>query len=633
MPTEKAKRKLAAVLHADVKGYSRLMGEDEEATVRALASSREEMARLVQVHRGRVVDTAGDGFLLEFASVVDAVGFALEFQEEIKGRNADVPENRRMEFRIGINVGDVIAEGDKIYGDGVNIAARLEALAEGGGICISGTAHDQVKKKLALDYEFLGEQTVKNIAEPVRAYRVRMSADVSGGEELTGKSIHPRAWRTTALAALSILTAIAVAAALWHFFVRPGPTPTSVSSAETPALPLPDKPSIAVLPFANMSGDPKQEYFSDGITEEIITGLAKVPKLFVIARNSSFAFKGKPVTVQDVARKLAVRYVLVGSVRKVKDRVRITAQLIDAQTGGHVWAERYDRELKDIFALQDEVTLAVMKAMRVKLIAGEQARQWAKKGTDNLEAYQKFLEAQVYSRQVTKAGTAKARQLLEEAQALDPTFAGARALLAHGHLMDAFMGWSKNPRTSGRKAYELARKAVKLDDSLDPAHYIIGLVYVYLHEFDKAVAEGERAVELNPNGAEALAFLGYILNCAGRPTEAIETLQRAIRLNPMPPAFYYHFLGAGYMQARQYDKAVVTYKKALRLQPEYANCLLGLAAAYSRTGHKEKARETVAKFLTINPKFSLTHLEKVFPYKDPAARKRTIDALRKAGLK
>ena len=297
--------------------------------------------------------------------------------------------------------------------------------------------------------------------------------------------------------------------------------------AEAPALKLPDKPSIAVLAFDNMSGDPKQEYFSDGLTEEIITGLSKMPQLFVIARNSSFAFKGKAVSVQEVGRKLGVRYVLEGSVRKEKDRVRITAQLIDAQTGGHVWSERYDRDLKDIFALQDEVTLAVMRAMRVKLTEGEQAALWQRKGlTNNLEAFEKYLQGREYSIQGTARANDKARQLYEEAIALDPGFAMAYAGLAFTHVADALWGWSKDPRESGRKAYEMANKALTLDDSLDTPHYILGLIYVYMREHDKAIAEGERAVELNPNGAEAMAYLGYFLNVAGRPAEAITVLEK-----------------------------------------------------------------------------------------------------------
>jgi len=346
MTEEQAKRKLTAILSADVKGYSRLMEDDEEATVRTITAYRELMVSQIQNQNGRVVDAKGDNLLAEFSSVVDAVRCAVEIQKELGRRNAELPENRKMEFRIGVNLGDVIEEGETIYGDGVNIAARLEALAEGGGIRISGTTYDQVENKLGLEFEYLGEQAVKNIRKPVRVYRVRMEGFNSGVE------------------------------------MGQGP-------------PLPDKPSIAVLPFVNMSGDPEQEYFSDGMSEDIITSLSQSPDMFVIARNSTFVYKGKPVNVQQVSRELGVRYVLEGSVRKVGNRVRITAQLIDALKGHHLWAERYDRDLENIFAIQDEITLKILTALQVKLTDGEQARLYSK-GTENIEAYLKIGQARSY---------------------------------------------------------------------------------------------------------------------------------------------------------------------------------------------------------------------------------------------
>jgi adenylate cyclase len=576
--TDKSKRKLVAVVHADVKGYSRMMGEDDEYTVRTLASNRQEMSRLVELHEGQVRDTAGDGFLVEFPSVVDAVKFAVEFQREMKGRNADLPEGKKMEFRIGVNIGDVIHDGATIYGDGVNIAARLEGLADPGGICISGAAYEQVKKRLDLGFEYVGDKTLKNISEPVSAYRAL------------------------------------------------------IEHSEHTELKLPDKPSIAVLAFDNMSGDPGQEYFSDGLTEEIITGLSKVPYLFVIARNSSFTFKGRAVSVQEVGRKLGVRYVLEGSVRKEKDRVRITAQLIDAQTGGHVWSKRYDRDLKDVFALQDEVTLSIMRAMQVKLTEGEQAALWKRRGhTNNLEAFERGLQGREYTFHGTARGYDKARRLFEEAIALDPGYAHAYAGLALTHVVDAWYGWSKDPGESLRKAYEIANKALTLNDSLDMPHYILGVIYVYMREYDKAIAEGESAVELNPNGNEALAFLGAFLNSAGRPADAITVLDKAMRLNPMPPAYYYGWLGTSYRLMNQYDRAIATLEKGLRVQPDHMICLINLAAAYSLAGRQEDARKTAAEFLRLNPKFSLEAYAKL--YKDPAVQERLVDALHKAGLK
>ncbi len=632
MTTDETKRKLIAVVHADVKGYSRMMGEDDEYTVRTLASNRQEMYRLVELHGGEVRDTAGDGFLVEFSSVVAAVKFGVEFQREMKKRNADVPEDKKMQFRIGVTMGDVIQNGGTIHGDGVNIAARLEGLADPGGICISGAAYEQVKKRLDVGFEYVGDKSVKNIAEPVPTYKVLIESGKPADLKEKSQKPEPKAWWNSYLMAAVIVVVLVASGSIWYFHFYAVPSPDKGSLAEAPALKLPDKPSIAVLAFDNMSGDPKQEYFSDGMTEEIITGLSKMPHLFVIARNSSFAFKGKAVSVQEVGKKLGVRYVLEGSVRKEEGRVRITAQLIDAQTGGHVWSERYDRDLKDVFALQDEVTLTVMRAMRVKLTDGEQAALWQKKGlTNNLEAFEKYLQARMYSIQVTKDANAKGRQLYEEAIALDTGFAMAYAKLAFSHAADAMFGWSKDPRESSHNAYEIANKALSLDDSLDTPHYMLGFVYLNMREYDEAIAEGKRGVELNPNGHEALAFLGIILNLAGRPAEALTVLEKATRLNPMPPAFQYAYLGFSQLLMNHNDKAIPTLEKGLRVQPDHTPCLINLAAACSQGGRQEDARKTAAELIRLNPKFSAETYAKI--YKEPTVREQLVDALRKAGLK
>jgi adenylate cyclase len=632
MTTGKSKRKLVAVVHADVKGYSRMMGEDDEYTVRTLASNRQEMYRLVDLYGGEVRDTAGDGFLVEFPSVVDAVKFSVDFQREMKRRNADLSEDKKMEFRIGVNIGDVIQDGGTIHGDGVNIAARLESQADPGGICISGAAYEQVKKRLDVGFEYVGDKSVKNIAEPVSAYKVLLDASKPADTKEESHRAKPDRWRIRYLIAAVVVVVLVASGAIWYFHFHSPSSPDTGSLAEESTLKLPDKPSIAVLAFDNLSGDPKQEYFSDGITEEIITGLSKIPQLFVIARNSSFAFKSKPVTVSEVGRRLGVRYVLEGSVRKEKDRVRITAQLIDAQTGGHVWSERYNRDLKDIFALQDEVTLAVTTAMAVKLTLGEQGRLWQKKGiTNNLEAFERALQGRECMYQQTAVADEKARQLFEEAIALDPAFAMAYAGLAYTYVADAFWGWSKDPGESGRKAYEMANKALSLDDSLDTPHYILGFIYVWMREYDKAIAEGERAVELNPNGAEALAHLGYFLNVACRPTEGVTVLEKAMRLNPMPPAVHYAWLGISYRLMGQYDRAIAVVEKGLRVQPDNIACLLQLIAANSLAGRQEDARKTATEFIRLNPKFSTEVFAKL--YKDRAVREQLIEAWRKAGLK
>ena len=632
MATEDFKRKLTAILSADVKGYSRLMGEDEAATVRTITAYREVMTTLIQQHRGRVLDSPGDNLLAEFASVVDAVQCAVSVQKEFQARNAELPEDRRMEFRIGINLGDVIEEGDRIYGDGVNIAARLEALADPGGICISRTAFDHIESKLPLGYEFLGDQTVKNIAKPVGAYRVLMEPRVTVAGTREEKRVGLRRWQWAALAMVAVLVVGAAAVAIWNFYLRPSPPPAEVVSEKTPGLELPDKPSVAVLPFVNIGGEAEQEYFSDGITEEIITTLSKVPHLFVIARNSVFTYKGKPVKVQQVGRELGVRYVLEGSVRKAGDRVRITAQLVDTATGGHLWSERYDRDLKDIFALQDEITMKILTAVRVKLTDGEQARLYDK-GAVNLDSFMKVLQGIPYFYRFNKEGNIQARQMFEEAIALEPNNPGAYTLLGWTYLMDVWFGSSKSPGKSMEQAAELAQKALALDDTLDLPHSLMGNIYLMSRQYEKAIAEEERAIALNPNGADAHAHLGMTLNYVGRPEEAIALLKKAIRLNPIPPNWYLFSLGDAYRLTEQYEVALAAYKRVLHLNPDDIRAHTGLTATYSLAGREEEARAAAAEVLRINPKFSLEHVAKALPFKNKADTELHIDSLRKAGLK
>jgi adenylate cyclase len=589
MTTQEVKRKLTAILSADVKGYSRLMGEDEKGTVRTLNAYKGIMASLIQHHHGRVVDAPGDNVLAEFASVVDAVECAVEIQKELKARNAELPESRRMEFRIGVNLGDVIEDGEQILGDGVNIAARLESLSEAGGICISGTAYDQVENKLSIGYEYLGEQTVKNIAKPVRVYRALMEPGALARRGL------------------------------------------EVASKERMSLPLPDKPSIAVLPFVNMSRDPEQEYFSDGITEEIITALSKVPQLFVIARNSTFTYKGKPVKVKQVSEELGVRYVLEGSVQREGNRVRITAQLIDALSGHHLWAERYDRELRDIFALQDEITMKVITALQVELTAGEMAGMIAK-GTKNIDAFIKYVQAYELMTRLTKEGNAQAKKVLEEAIALDPEYSRLYMGLAQTHFYDVWLGTTEFPDQSLARAFELAQKAISLDDSNAAAHGTLGQIYVMKRQYDKAIAECERAVSLDPNSAENIFRLGFVLNYAARADEAIPYLQNAIRLNPLPTATYFVILAISYRDSGQYEKAIEACKKALQREPNTQFAYIHMAISYIRLGQEKEARAAAAEILRINPKFSLERYAKILPLPQPVAG-RVIEDLRKAGLK
>jgi adenylate cyclase len=582
MTEGRAKRKLSAVLSADVKGYSRLMGQDETGTVDRLKEYRALMTDLIQQYRGRVVDSPGDNILSEFFSVVDATECAVKIQEELKNRNVELPKDRRMEFRIGINLGDVIEDEDRIYGDGVNIAARIESLAEGGGICISGSVFDQIEGKIPLNYDDLGEQSVKNIKKPVQVYRIYVESEESLMVEKEVK--------------------------------------------------LPDEPSIAVLPFENMSGDPEQEYFSDGLTEEIITGLSKLPHLFVIARNSTFTYKGKAVKVQQVSREMGAKYILEGSVRSAGERVRITAQLVDGTTGQHLWADRYDRELKDIFAIQDEITMNIMIALQVKLTEGEQARLQAKY-TNNLEAYVKYLQAGEYLVKFSKEGNVLAKQKYQESIALEPEYAPAYAGLAGTYLKEAWHGWSETPEQSGALAMQYAQKCVALDESLSYAHAALGLIHLVLRQWDKAIEESEIAVSLSPNSADSVVMLAVTYKAVGRVEEALSMLEKAMRLNPMPPNWYLHEFGTCYRLMGRYEEAIAVLKRVLNRSPDYLNSRLNLIHTYVMSGEEEAARIEAVEVLKQSPDFSVARFLKQFPYKDQKILDDLKECWIKAGLK
>jgi adenylate cyclase len=681
MTTQEVKRKLAAILSADVKGYSRLMGEDEVATLTTLSAYFQIMTTLIQKHQGRVLNIAGDNLLADFESVVDAVRCGVEIQTELRSKNAELAEGRRVEFRIGVNLGDVIREGDTIYGDGVNIAERVQSLAEAGGICISGTAYDQVENKLSLGYQDLGEQAVKNIAKPVRVYRVLMEPEAAG-KVVGEKKAKPRQWRmATMVLAIGLIVVVAVIV-IWKLYTPPAPQPEvaskeiitaapsekppttiptpsiettpkekvtppspekvtkrapspvpkmEVASKEKMAFPLPDKPSIAVLPFVNMSGDPKKDYLSDGITEEIINALSKIPTVFVIARNSTFTYKGKHVKVQQVSEEMGVQYVMEGSVQWSGDRVRITVQLIDALKGHHLFSDRYDRELKDIFALQDEITMKALTAMRVALMVGETGRG-TEKGTKNVEAYSKLLQALAHMQVANKDKVALARPLAEEALALDPGYANAYAVLANVNIMEVFVGVSKSPRESLDRAEELAKKALALDDSNFYPHTILSLTYVFKKQFDKALSPAERAVALSPNSAFAHFMLGTAIYHSERFEEAIPHFKKSLRLSPIPFSQCLANLAGAYRFLGRYDEAIATYKKLLQLQPDYLPAHAGLAATYVLAGREEEARAEATEVIRIDPQFSLERYAKMFPFRQ-ALVDQFIEACRKAGLK
>jgi adenylate cyclase len=528
------------------------------------------------------VDSPGDNLLAEFASVIDAVECAVQIQQELKSRNAEVPPARRMEFRIGINLGDVIVEEDRIYGDGVNIAARLESLAEAGGICISGTVYDQVETKLAFGYDPMGEQTVKNIAKPVRVYRVLHSDHVE---------------------------------------------PTSVPAT---ALPLPDKPSIAVLPFVNMSSDPEQEYFSDGITEDLITDLSKLSGLFVIARNSVLPYKGKAVKPAQVSAELGVRYLVEGSVRKAGNRVRITAQLVDVTTGYHRWAERYDRDVQDIFAVQDEVTRSIVSALEVTLTDNER-RRLGRPLTNNVEAYDCYLRGLELHERSTVETNMLAQQLFAKAITLDPHFATAHAYLGWAHFAHWAMGWSHDPHTLDL-VQAAARQAVALDPQLPVGHRLLGMVSLWKRQHDLAIVEVEHALALDPNEADTYASLGEIVNFAGKPDETPPLIDKAMRLNPHYPPRYLWCLGHSYYLRRRYDEAIATFKRALARNPEFVPANGFLAITYGEMGLIAEAKAAAVATSQVSPRFSALLIQERLPYKDPTVTERVLNALRQVGL-
>jgi adenylate cyclase len=623
MGQEDYKRKLTAILSADAVGYSRLMAENEAETVKTIASYREIMASLIKQHRGRVVDSPGDNILAEFASVVDAVQCAVAVQNEIKTQNAELPDNRRMEFRIGINLGDVIEEEDRIYGDGVNIAARLEAMADPGGICVSKTAFDQIETKLPLGYEYLGEQSVKNIPKPVGAYRVLMEPDAVG--KIIGEKRKTKRWMAIAAAVV-----ILIGLAGWYLYIEQSKR-VEPASLNKMAFELPDKPSIAVLPFVNKSGDPKQDYFSDGITETIITALTQIQNMFVIARHSTNTYKGKNVEIKQVAEELGVRYVLEGSVQKTEDRVRISTQLIDAITGKYLWAERWDRDLADIFALQDEITKKIITSLNVTLLKGEDARRWAH-STDNLEAYLKYLEGLKIHQRHTKENNIIGRQMLEEVIALDPNYTAAYAQLGVIHFTDAAYGWAESFDKSLKTAEELAHKTISLDDSYSGGYNLLGGVYSMKGEVKKAIDLSKKAVALSPNSANPHAWLGVHLTDAGKAEEAIEEFKIARRLNPFPPDWILNYSSVAYRVNGEYEKAIEILQKVIKRSPDTWLSHFELAACYGLLGREEEARAAAAEVLRIRPDFTIEKLY-AHAYRDKADKERTIEVLLKAGLK
>jgi TolB-like protein/class 3 adenylate cyclase len=588
MTEKRAQRRLAAILAADVVGYSRLMEQDEAGTLSALKARRNEvLVPTVVQHNGRVVKVMGDGVLVEFGSAVNAVQCAVELQRAFTEVNQGVPEDQRIVLRIGINLGDVIVEGSDLYGDGVNVAARLEGLAEPGGIYISGSVYEQVTGKLMLAFDDLSEHTLKNIMKPVRVYRAAM-----GGTE---------------------------------------------KGAVRPALALPDKPSIAVLPFANMSNDTEQEYFADGMVEDLITALSRVHWLFVIARNSSFTYKGKAADVKQVGRELGVRYVLEGSVRKAGNRVRITGQLIDASTGGHLWANQFDGELENIFDLQDKVTASVVGAMAPKLEQAEIERS-RRKPTENYDAYDYYLRGLASVHAIfggTREAVSEALRLFNGAIERDPTFAAAYGMAAWCHVLRKNYGWSTDDAQEVAEVERLAQHATRLAKDDAVALYTGGFAYARIVGYlDTGAALIDRALVLDPNLAAAWHLSGWVRIYRGEPDTAIEHMGRAIRLNPLDPLIYgmQNGTAAAHFLAARYDEATKWAEKALTEHTSYLPALRMLASSHACAGRLAQAQDVMVRIRQIDPEFHVSNLANLVPFRGPQDVARYIGGLRAAGL-
>jgi adenylate cyclase len=581
MAEQRVQRRLAAIFAADVVGYSRLMGADEEGTLLRLnAHRREFLEPKIAEHRGHIVKRAGDGVLIEFASAVDATRCAIEIQHGMVERNAPVPQDERIELRIGIHVGDIIIEDSDIFGDGVNIAARLESIAQPGGICISDDAYRQVRGKLDGNFLDAGEVELKNIARPVRVYQLQRSG------------------------------------------------------MEAPVLALPDKPSIAVLPFQNISGDPEQDYFADGIVEEIITALSRFRELFVIARNSSFTYKNRTVNVKQVGRELGVRYVLEGSVRKAADRVRITAQLIDAISGAHLWADRIDGTFDDIFLLQDRVTENVVGAIAPKIEQAEIERT-KYKPTGSLDAYDCYLRAMMYFYKWTSESISEALRLFYRAIELDPNFASAYGLAAWCYVRRRLSGWMKDPQKEIPELERLARRAVELADDDPVALYSGGWALVQISSYAEAGgAMIDRALVLNPNMTGAWNVGGWAKIYLGAPDKAIDYFRRAIRLNPLDPLIprMHTGIAAAQFLAGQYKEAAASAENALRQHPNDQILLRMAAASHALAGQITDAQKALARVRHLNPDLRLSKIAELAPCRRPEDVAKYVEGMRKAGL-
>jgi len=630
-------RKLTAILVTDVVGYSRLMGDDPEGTLKTLTEYREVFSDKITEYKGRVVNAPGDSILAEFVSVLDAVSCSVDIQRELAERNQELPDNRRMDFRIGVNLGDVLVKDNDLYGDGVNVAARLESLAEPGGICISGSVHEQVKTRLPLHYEFMGEQRVKNIAEPVKAYHVLSKPGAAAHRVVRAKRPVVGAWKKAVVAIVAVAVLAGGGFLGWNFYQQRATAAALAAFEKEASFPLPDRPSIAVLAFTNMSGDPEQEYFSDGISENIITKLAVFPNMFVIARTSSFKYRDRPVDIRQVGQELGVRYVLEGSVQRDGKRLRVTAQLIDAATGSHIFAKRYDRVQKDIFAVQDDITDQVLADLHAEIGIGAGILD-SLRSTDNFDAYDAFLRGGHLYERFQKESTLQAGEYFKKAIELDPKFARAMQALGWAHMEYARRRWLPDPEKHFGLAAQWAQRAIATNPKESRSYTLMSRIHSLKGNHEKAIATGKRAVELSPNSAFNLGVLTFTYILAGEQKNALESINKALRLAPYPPSWFY--VVAGYANSRngRYEDAIREYKKALarfKGGPLQGTSSVGLIVSYMELEREEEARAEVEKLQQANPGYTIKDYvqgRKRLPYKDFSWLEKDAEFLRKAGL-
>lgn len=671
MPEVVCKRKLVAILSADARDYCRHMGEDEAGTVRTIRTYVQILSEWISNHRGRVVDASGDNLLAEFASVVDAVQCAVAIQEQIRLRNADLPEERRIVYRIGIHVGDVIEEEGRIYGEGVNIAARVEQLAEGGAVFVSGTVYDEIRNKFPWGYEYQGEQTVKNITEPIRVYKVLLGFTSS---QVRRSWLAARHWRGALLAAIPVVILAAIAmvlrgASLQHPApavevvtgiptgppipdpkagspehekpaigkasaenLRPLSPPGRINPVKSPGIPLPEAPSIAVLPFENLSGDPDQEFFSDGFTDDVITTLSKLPRLFVISKSSTYTYKGKPAKVEQISRDLGVRYVLEGSIQRSGNRLRVNAQLLDGSTGKHLWADRYDRAESEFFKVRDNIILDIASALAGNLTDGDVAKI-SRRNTGSLEAWEAYQRGRTLYERYNPEDNLRSRELYQKAVALDPEYLSAWQNIGWTYYIEgrSFLAGEARNRAFA-KAIEIADKILEMDSSYYGSYFLRAGVYTRLGRHEEAVANGRKAYGIEPNSTNTAAMLAMEQCYAGNPEEAIVLFQKAMRLSPYYRPWYLDGLGLAYHLTGQPDKAIESFMLSAKRDPKAVAPHLRLALIYAEKGREDEMRAEAAEVVRLNPAFSVVAWTKAYNFKDPKIQTYRKALMSKAGL-